>query len=152
MYQTYVKTLVERLMCYLEWHHTWAFQNVLIKWMLFSNGKCFYNYCPLVCTCHSRINNTKINRLHGRCLRVIYNDKTSSFENLLEKDGSVSIHNRNLQVLAIEMFKINRGIFIIHYEKYIWTKSGTYLLFAMYFSIFRTVNKFSSSWHRLYLS
>ena len=50
---------------------------------------------------------------------IIYNDKTSSFENLLEKDGSISIHNRNLQVLVIEIFKINRGIFNIHYEKHI---------------------------------
>ena len=53
---------------------------------------------------------TKINELHKRCLRIIYNDKTSSFEILLEKDGSVSIHNRNLQDLATEMFKISRGI------------------------------------------
>ena len=28
----------------------------------------------------------------------------------VEKIGSVSIHNRNLQVLVTEMFKINRGI------------------------------------------
>ena len=28
----------------------------------------------------------------------------------VEKDGSVSIHNKNLQVLVTEMFKINRGI------------------------------------------
>ena len=28
----------------------------------------------------------------------------------VEKDGSVSINNRNLQVLVTEMFKINRGI------------------------------------------
>ena len=49
-------------------------------------------------------------RLHVRCLRVIYNDKASSLENLLKKDGSVSIHNRNLQFLATGMFKINRGI------------------------------------------
>ena len=53
-----------------------------------------FNYCPLVWICHSRINNVKISRLHERCLRIIYNDETSSFENLLEKDGSVSIDNR----------------------------------------------------------
>ena len=41
-----------------------------------------FNYCALVWMCHSRINNTKINRLHERCLRIMYNDKTSSFENL----------------------------------------------------------------------
>ena len=59
---------------------------------------------------HSQINNTKISILYERCLRIIYNDKTSSSENLLEKDVSVSKHNRNLQVLVTEMFKINRGI------------------------------------------
>ena len=68
------------------------------------------NYCPLVWMCHCRINNTRINRLHKRCLRIIYNNKTSSFENIWEKDSSVSLHNRNLQVLATETFKINRGI------------------------------------------
>ena len=60
--------------------------------------------------CHSRINNTKINKLHKRCLRIIYNDKMSSFKNLLENDDSASVHNRNLQVLAADILKINRGI------------------------------------------
>ena len=60
--------------------------------------------------CDSRENNRKINRLHERCLRTIYNDKQSSFNELLEKDGSVSIHERNLQVLATEMYKISNGL------------------------------------------
>ena len=60
--------------------------------------------------CHNRTNNRKINRLHKRCLRIIYNDKQSSFIELLEKDNSVSIHQRNLQVLAIEMFKVSNGL------------------------------------------
>ena len=60
--------------------------------------------------CHSRENNSKINRLHERCLRTIYNDKQSSFNELLEKDGSVSIHVRNLQVLATGMYKISNGL------------------------------------------
>ena len=41
---------------------------------------------------------------------MIYNDKTSSFEELLEKDRSVSIHTRNLQILAREMFKVLRNM------------------------------------------
>ena len=41
---------------------------------------------------------------------MIYNDKHSSFHELLERDGSVSIHKRNLRSLAIEMFKIMKGI------------------------------------------
>ena len=50
--------------------------------------------------CHSRKNNGKINRLHERCSRIVYNDKKKSFQQLLEKDGSASIHSRNLQLLA----------------------------------------------------
>ena len=65
-----------------------------------------FNYCPLIWMCHNRTYNNKINRLHERCLRLIYNDKRSSFEDLLEKDNSVSINHKNLQALAIEMFKV----------------------------------------------
>ena len=60
--------------------------------------------------CHSRENNRKVNRLHEKCLRTIYNDKQSSFNELLEKDGSVSIHERNLRVLASEMYKISNDL------------------------------------------
>ena len=66
---------------------------------------------PIVWMCHSRANNDKINRLHERCLRIIYSNKQSSFETLLEKDGSVSIHNRNLQILATEIYKIKNDLF-----------------------------------------
>ena len=69
-----------------------------------------FSYCPLVWMCHSCANNNKINRLQERCLRVIYSDKQSSFQTLLEKDGSVSIHNRNLQFLATEMYKVKNNL------------------------------------------
>ena len=32
----------------------------------------------------------------------VYSDKNSNYEQLLEKDGSVSIHNRNLQILPLK--------------------------------------------------
>ena len=69
-----------------------------------------FSYCPLIWMFHSRIMNIKINRLHERYMRLIYGDKTSSFEELLEQDKSVSIHTRNLQILATEMFKVYRRI------------------------------------------
>ena len=56
--------------------------------------------------CNNRTNNNKINRLHERCFRLIYNDKKLSFEDLLEKYGSVSIHHKNLRTLAVELFKV----------------------------------------------
>ena len=69
-----------------------------------------FSYCPLIWMCHSRANNRKIKMLHERCLRIIYNDKQSSFTELLNKDSSVSIHIRNIQRLAIEMFKFYNGL------------------------------------------
>ena len=59
-----------------------------------------FNNCPLTWMCHSRTKNSRINRLHERCLRVVYSDKTSSFEKLLENDGPVTVHTRNMQTLA----------------------------------------------------
>ena len=38
--------------------------------------------------------------------RIIYSEKQQSYEAFLEKDGSVSIHNRNFQILAIELYKL----------------------------------------------
>ena len=67
--------------------------------------KAQFNYCPVVWMFHSRFLNNKINRLHERCLRIIYNDKHSNFDVLLEKDNSVSIHHNNIHSLAIEMYK-----------------------------------------------
>ena len=58
------------------------------------------NYCPLIWMLHSRCNNNKIKHLYERCLRLIYCDKNPSYEELLKKDGSVSIHHRNIQNLA----------------------------------------------------
>ena len=69
-----------------------------------------FNYCPLIWMFHSRTLNTKINYLHERALRIIYKDTTLTFEELLEKDDSVTIHDRNLQKLAIEMFKIKNHL------------------------------------------
>ena len=60
-----------------------------------------FNYCPLILMLHSRETNKKIKHLHERCLRLIYSEKKSSYENLLEKDNSVSIHHKKFQALAI---------------------------------------------------
>ena len=68
-----------------------------------------FSYCPLVWMCHNGANN-KINKLHECRLRIIYSDKQVSFETLYEKDGSISAHNRNIQILSTEMYKIKNGL------------------------------------------
>ena len=53
-------------------------------------------YYPLVWMIHSRGLNSKINYFHKRELRITYDDKSFSFQDLLKKDNSVSIHHRNM--------------------------------------------------------
>ena len=45
--------------------------------------KAQFNYCPVIWMFHSRALNNKKIRLHEGCLRIIYNDKLSKFEELL---------------------------------------------------------------------
>ena len=54
----------------------------------------------------SHENNKKNSRFHERYLRIIYNDKRSPFNALLEEDCSVLIHERNTEIL----FKFSKNI------------------------------------------
>ena len=60
--------------------------------------------------CHSRTLNNKINRIQERALRIVYNDYKSNFKELLERDHSFTIHERNMQYLAIEAYKVKNGL------------------------------------------
>ena len=53
----------------------------------------------------SKSANKEINRTNKRALRVLYEDYDSPFEQLLEKDGSIIIHQKNLQNLMTEIYK-----------------------------------------------
>ena len=59
---------------------------------------------------HSRLLNNKRNSIHERALRITHQNQISTFQELLNKDNSVSIHHKNLQVFVAEMFKIHRGL------------------------------------------
>ena len=64
-----------------------------------------FNSSPLIWMLHSVSLNNKINGLHERALRIVYSHYKSSFNTLLETDGSYSIYHRNIQSLAIEISK-----------------------------------------------
>ena len=66
--------------------------------------------CPLIWMFHSRGVNNKINHLHERSLRIVYKDNISSFEDLLKKDRSFTIHQMNIQSLATELFKVKGNL------------------------------------------
>ena len=76
--------------------------------------KCFiesqFGHSPLVWMFHDRGMENKINRVHERALRCVYKDDVSTFKELLKKYNSFTIHHRNIQAMAIEMFKLRNDL------------------------------------------
>ena len=58
----------------------------------------------------SRIFNNRTNGLHERALSLAYSYFSSTFSYFLIKDKSVTIHQRNLRILAFEMFKVKNNL------------------------------------------
>ena len=65
-----------------------------------------FGYCPLIWMFHGR----GVNHLHERSLRIVYKDNISSSEDLLRRDKSFTIHEKNIQSLTIELFKIKGNL------------------------------------------
>ena len=59
---------------------------------------------------HSRKLNHRINKIHEHALRIVYNDHQCTFEELLERDNTFTIHERNFKKLATEIFKVNNKL------------------------------------------
>ena len=88
-----------------------------------------FDYCPLIWMILNRNLNKKINHIHERALRVVNDDYSSSFKDLPDKHNSVTIHQRNLQQLAIEIFQVKIGIApMIMNEIFTFVKNNTYNL------------------------
>ena len=62
-----------------------------------------FGYSPLVGLFHSMALNARINLLHYRALKFVYQDGTPTFQELTTKDN-----HRNIQFLAIELYKVKR--------------------------------------------
>ena len=63
-----------------------------------------FNYCPLMWMFHNRALN---NRIHER---LVYQNKNLSFNELQELDNAVTTHQRNMQVLVTEIFKVKNNL------------------------------------------
>ena len=87
-----------------------------------------FGYCPLIWMFHGRIENKKINHLHERALHIVYKDYISSFEDLLKRDKSVTIHHKNIQSLAIGLFKVKQNLSNSMLSKKFPTRSISYNL------------------------
>ena len=80
--------------------------NIIMKTFIQSQ----FNYCPLIWMFHNRTLNNKINKLHEMALRIVYKNDNFTFQELLAIDNSITIHQRNLQSLATEMYKVKNNI------------------------------------------
>ena len=69
-----------------------------------------FNYCLLIWMFYYRRINNKINNVHKKALRIVYSDYKSTFQELLDKDASFSVHHRNIQTLVIEIYKHILGL------------------------------------------
>ena len=64
------------------------------------------NYCPLVWMFCPRRSSNLINKVQERALCMTYNDQLTDFKSLLSNHNEITIHQRNLQVLMTEIYKI----------------------------------------------
>ena len=75
-------------------------RRILMKSFIISQ----FNYCPIVCMCHSKSLNNKFNHIHERALRIIHQDFQSSFSALLVKDNSFTIHQKKSAIISNKNF------------------------------------------------
>ena len=68
-----------------------------------------FKYCPLTWMFYSRTTNNKINKLHKRALRRVYDGYISASEELLKKDISFTVHHYNIHTFCIELYKVFSG-------------------------------------------
>ena len=59
---------------------------------------------------HSRRLNNKINNVNEKSLKVVSSDQILTFQELLDKEASSSVHHRNIETLVIEIYKHIHGI------------------------------------------
>ena len=60
---------------------------------------------------HSRKMDHRINSIHKRALKLVYQySQNLTVQELLAKDKSISVHQKNLQFLATEIFKSKMGV------------------------------------------
>ena len=89
---------------------TWKFMAIEHRSFMKKFIESQFDYCSLVLMCCNRSCNNCINHLHKRALRIVYNDNVSSFEDLLQRNQSVSARHKNICLLGIELYKARSDV------------------------------------------
>ena len=69
-----------------------------------------FGYCSLTWMFCRRKTNTRINHVHERALRIVYRNNSLCFDQLLQIDKSYNVHHKNIQTLAIELYKVKNNL------------------------------------------
>ena len=85
----------------LKGHMEFKAKEILVQSFVFSN----FNYCPLLWHFSSEKSMKKIEKIHERALRFLYNDSTSSYDDSFSKAGKCSMKISRLRTLCIEIYK-----------------------------------------------
>ena len=75
---------------------------LIYKSFIYSN----FNYCPLVWHFCSNASTDKLEKMQYIAVRLVFNDFTSSYDDLLTKANMPTLHISRIRTIAIEAFKI----------------------------------------------
>ena len=64
-----------------------------------------FKYCHLIWVFCGKTENKSFNKIHKRTLRLIYDTDDATFDDLLGRDKSRTIHEDNLHKLLVEIYK-----------------------------------------------
>lgn len=87
-----------------------------------------FNFCPIIWHFCSKGNTDKLEKIHFRALKFIFQDFNASYEGLLERAGTVTLHLSRLRTLAVETFKIIYGSSPLYLKNFIVFKESKYNL------------------------
>ena len=96
-----------------------------------------FNYCPVAWIFCGRKNSLKLEKLQERALRFVFNDLTTSYQDLLARGNFLSLSAYRLYFLGIEMYKCKKNVNPSHINSLF---SKRYFNYAL-----RDCNKFDQS-------
>ena len=139
--------------------HYWEFSHTLkIKKKVIYNIiiKSQFNYCLLVWMFCSRKSNNLVSKVQERALRLTYKDNENIFQTLLNESNETSVHQRNLQFLMTEIYKIKNNYAppILHHL--VQFRENTFNLrnFRELWTLNKKASNYGlktvSTWHRLF--
>ena len=64
-----------------------------------------FNYAPLIWMFASKTAINKILKIHYRTLQVVYSEYQKSYEELLQINKDISVHQKHLRILVVKVYK-----------------------------------------------